>query len=244
MKKLIGSLLVLANVVTLAQEGVITYAETVKMTRKIPPQFADMIPKEFNNEMVLIFNSEESIYRAPEAEGEVAEEIAASQSDQMRFRFRRMRANNTRYRNHVDNLTLEQQNFMGRDFLIEGADEDVKWKMEGQQKTIAGYVCMKAVSMRNDTIPVTAWWTPQIPLATGPGNDGKLPGLVLALDINNGDMVSVATKVELRPLSEEEKAMEPQKGKRISREEFNKIRDEKMKEMKEMGGGQWQMRRN
>lgn len=245
MKKiaLIGTILLSFS--TIAQEGVISYKETVKMTRRVPPQFADMIPKEFNNDMILVFNKTESTYRAAEREENVAEEIGADRMQRMMTRFKRMRATNERYRNHSENVTIEKQNFMGRDFLIEGADEEVKWKMESQQKKILGYLCMKAVYMRNDTLPVTAWWTPQIPLATGPGNDGKLPGLVLALDINNGDMVTVATNIDLRVLTEEEMLMRPEKGKKMSREEFNKMRDEKIEEMREMGGGRgFRMRGN
>lgn len=245
MKSISIVLLLFFSVLVSAQEGVIVYQETMKMTRRIPPQFADMVPKEFNNQMILYFNANESVYKAAPQEGDVAEEIGASQMDRMKMRFKRMRGNNETYRNHAEKLTIEKQSFMGRDFRIMGAEEDVKWKMEGQQKKIADYICMKAVYMRNDTIPVTAWWTPQIPIPTGPGNDGKLPGLVLALDINNGDIVTVAKQVDLRAIKDEEKVMKPEKGKEMTREEFNEMRKEKMEEMREIGGGNWsRMRRN
>jgi GLPGLI family protein len=226
-------------------EGVVDYEETRKMTRKVSPQFADMVPKEFKTKMTLNFNSNESIYKPAPAEDNVADQIDARQGGGMRFRMRQMRANSEIYQNISENVNIEKQDFMGRIFLIDGTDNDIKWKMDGQQRKIAGYLCMKATHMRNDTVPVTAWWTPQIPISNGPGNNGKLPGLVLALDINNGDQVTVATRVELRALTIEEQVIRPEKGKEVTRQEFNKIRDEKMEEIREAGGGsRVRMRRN
>ncbi len=225
-------------------EGVIIYEETRKMTRKLPPHIADMVPKEFKNLMILTFNSNESSYKPAPVEENVAEQIDARHGGGMHFRFREKRANNETYRNLSENISIEKLDFMGRIFLIDGSDNEIKWKMSGDQRKIAGYLCLKATHMRNDTIPVTAWWTPQIPIAAGPGNNGKLPGLVLAIDINNGDQVTVATNIDLRALTAEEQIVQPEKGKQVTREEFNKIRDEKLKEMKESGGGEFRMRRH
>jgi len=238
-------LLSLAISTSAQKEGVVLYEQTRKTTFRVPPQMADMMPKHIEIQMILTFNENESIYKAAPVDEDLANTISPTRIERMQMRFKRMRANSEIYRNLEGKVTIEKQTFMGRDFLFNGANEKIKWKMSSDQRKIAGYVCMKSTYMRNDTIPVTAWWTPQIPIANGPGNNGQLPGLVLALDINNGDDVTVAIKVDLRTLTEDEQIVRPDKGKKVTREEFDKMREDKMKEMEEMGGGgRIRMRRN
>ncbi len=82
---------------------------------------------------------------------------------------------------------------------------------------------------------ITAWFTPSIPVQAGPENFGNLPGLILELDINDGDTVFSIDKLELKEL--ENKIEEPAKGKEVTREEYRQIVREKMKEMREQGDG-------
>jgi len=225
------------------QSGVVVYEQTMKMDLDLPPEFKDMVPKERKFKMQLLFNESESIYKdMPEEEADVAEEIESSQGN-MRFKFKMDRPKNETYKNLKDGVTVEKQSLMGRDFRIIGAPEKIQWKMGGEKKQIAGYLCIKATHMR-DTIPVIAWFTPQIPVQNGPGTMGQLPGLILELDVNEGKQVTKAIRVDLRALKEGEVITAPTKGKEIKREKFNKLREEKMKEMKEMGGGKRMMIRH
>ena len=61
--------------------------------------------------------------------------------------------------------------------------------------------------------------------------------MILKLDRNDGEIIIEAKNVELKKL--DKKAIKaPKKGKKVTQEEFEKIRDEKIKEMEaEMGGG-------
>lgn len=77
---------------------------------------------------------------------------------------------------------------------------------------------------------VTAWFTPQIPVKTGPGEFGGLPGLILEMNIDRTTLL--CSKIVLNP-SEELTIDVPTKGKEVSREEYNQIVAEKMKEMQE-----------
>jgi len=77
---------------------------------------------------------------------------------------------------------------------------------------------------------VTAWFTPQIPVKTGPGEFGGLPGLILEMNIDRTTLL--CSKIVLNP-KEEIKVIPPDKGKEVSREEYNEIVAEKMKEMRE-----------
>ncbi|MEP0264993.1 GLPGLI family protein [Dokdonia sp.] len=84
------------------------------------------------------------------------------------------------------------------------------------------------------TETITAWYTPMIPASHGPAEFGGLPGLIL--ELNTGNTTMLCTKVVLNP--QEEIAIEvPEKGKKVTREEYRKIVDEKAKEMSERFGG-------
>lgn len=238
-------ILVTGLAATAQQEGVITYQETIKLKFELPPEFVDMIPKERQRKSILIFTSKESIYKALKDEESVAKEIEANNGGGMQMRFMGRADNNETYKNLEEGATIEKMEFFGREFRIIGV-ERINWKMTSEQKKIGSYVCMKATSMR-DTIPVVAWFTPQIPISNGPGSIGQLPGMILEVDIDNGTRVITAIDVDLRPLTEADQIIVPDKGKELTREEFNKIRDEKMEEMREMGGGRngsFMIRRN
>ncbi len=73
-----------------------------------------------------------------------------------------------------------------------------------------------------------AWFTPKIPISTGPDVFFGLPGLILAVEIN-GETAFMATSVDLNPPAEGV-ISKPDKGKKVSLEEFNKIMAEKIKE--------------
>lgn len=84
------------------------------------------------------------------------------------------------------------------------------------------------------TETIVAWYTPMIPASHGPDEFGGLPGLILELSTNNTTML--CTKVVLNP--KEPIAIEPPvKGKKVSREEYKSIVEEKAKEMAERFGG-------
>lgn len=100
---------------------------------------------------------------------------------------------------------------------------------------ILDYLCMKAeFSDTADTY--IAWFTPQIPIANGPGEYGGLPGMILMLDKNNGERTITATEI-IEEEVDEELLVEPTKGKEVTSEEFREIMHEKMKEMGGQGGG-------
>ncbi|GAB5401544.1 MAG: GLPGLI family protein [Aureisphaera sp.] len=83
---------------------------------------------------------------------------------------------------------------------------------------------------------VTAWFTPQIPVQMGPGEYGGLPGLILEMNIDRTTIL--CSKIVLNP-KEAEEIKKPEKGKEVTREEYNKIVKEKTEEMRDnwRGGG-------
>ena len=77
---------------------------------------------------------------------------------------------------------------------------------------------------------VTAWYTPQIPVSNGPGEYAGLPGLILEMNIYRTTIL--CSKIVINP-NEADPIDAPDKGKEVSREEYNKIIKEKMDEMRE-----------
>ena len=90
-------------------------------------------------------------------------------------------------------------------------------------------------------IIVTAWYTPQIPISSGPGEYQGLPGLIL--EVTADKTIMLCTKVVLNP-KEKEIIEKPEKGEVVTREEYNIIVKDKIEEMRQMYGGRGRGRRN
>ena len=228
---------------TQSTEGVVTYTETIKMKIEVPEgmneeEFRKMVPSEQKASKILVFNAQESLYSdAPDQApgGTDATFNSDTEDGDLQMNFKIERPENHQYRDIANGKRIESTEFFGRFFLINEEPKRMKWKVSAEQKQLAGYLCQKAV-LQDTSRQVEAWFTPQIPVSIGPGEFADLPGMILELSMNNGDRTVVAEKVELKTL--DKKAIEkPTKGKAVSREEFTKIRDEKLKEMGASPGG-------
>jgi len=240
MKKLaLLSVVLLTPLFLLAQtSGEIKYTQTMKIEipDRVPKEFRDRIPKERKVNKVLSFNKTTSTYK--NGENLRRGEGGPSGGDGVRMRFRGGggNANAITYKDLDANQLIDNRDIMGKQFIIEGSVEQSTWKMTGQKKTILGYMAMEASTMINDTVAVIAYFTPQIPVSNGPGTFHGLPGMILEVNVDNGRLVTVATEVALKDV--EAKDLEkPTTGKKVTKEEFDAIRKEKMKEMREQRGG-------
>jgi GLPGLI family protein len=237
-----------------ANEGVITYESKVNLHRNLPPERAEqkaMIPEYRTTKEQLFFNAQESMYKTL-----IEDEDEEFSTGSGGFRMVMRGQNNEIYINPESEQILSKQEFFGKEYLITDTVKLSPWKFGTETKTILGYVCKQAYytlteevnSMRISgsgpptpekrmvTREITAWYTDQIRPSLGPERFGTLPGAVLAIDINNGERVIVATKVDLRPLKKNE-LKAPEKGQRVSRSEFRKITEEQMEKMRANGGG-------
>lgn len=104
-----------------------------------------------------------------------------------------------------------------------------KWKVMNELREIEGYMCVKAVTKdttKNQTI--TAWFTNQIPISSGPEGFGDLPGMILMLDINDGTCIieatSITTDIPQHPIPKK------LKGKRVSHAKYQEMISKFMKE--------------
>ncbi|CAL2102110.1 Ribonuclease Z [Tenacibaculum sp. 190130A14a] len=203
---------------------------------------------------VLNFNANESLYKE--------EERLGNPNGDRGGRFQSMMSsfsNGVQYKNVKEKELLESKEFFGKNFLIEEKLDDLKWEMTGETKQIGQYTCLKATVVkkvedldfrrfrprrnRNNEegkeetpevkkeVLVTAWYTPQIPVSNGPGEYGGLPGLIL--ELNAGKTTVLCSEIVLNP-SEKQEIKKPTKGKKVTREEYDKIAQKKMEEMREM----------
>ena len=67
-------------------------------------------------------------------------------------------------------------------------------------------------------------------------NFNSLPGTILQIDINEGERVITAIKIEGRPLKKNEMKI-PSSGQRISQKALSKMMDEQRDRMRANGGG-------
>ena len=125
------------------------------------------------------------------------------------------------------NRQIVQVELMTRFFLIENEIDSQAWKPGTNLRKIQGYICMDA-TMKKEEETITAWFTPKIPVSLGPENYRGLPGLILAVDIND-ENVLLATSVDLTP-PPDDSISRPKNGKMIKQEAFDKIVAEKIDE--------------
>lgn len=220
------------------KEGTVIFTETLQLNIELPEdmeeQMKDMIPGSQSYTKSLLFNEKESLYTDYEpAENEDIE--VAHESDGMEFKMVMKRPENIHYANLESGDFINSREFFGRMFLIDGTTKNLSWKLTGEQKKVLDYVCQKA-TFKDDEMEVVAWFTPQIQVSAGPDSFAGLPGLILEVDIDNGERTIVASSVNMEALSADA-ITAPSKGKKVSKEKFEKIQEEKMKEMEtEMGG--------
>jgi GLPGLI family protein len=166
------------------------------------------------------------------------------------------------YKNIQEGKFERESNIFGKPFLVKDSMERKKWKLTDETKQIGEYTCHKATferivqarrmmvlgdvdkdekeeeaaPVKMDTVIVTAWYTPEIPVSHGPSDYWGLPGLIL--EVNNGGTTLICSKIVLNP-SEAFEITKPEKGKVVTQAEFDVVQAEKMEEMmKKYSGAQ------
>ncbi|WP_456437248.1 GLPGLI family protein [Psychroserpens sp.] len=222
--------------------------DSTQMASGMADQMIEMLKKQFEKTYILNFNKEESIYKeeealsAPNPQGMDVVMIMAGGSDVL-------------YKNIKEKRFANQNESFSKVFLIKDDLNEIEWKLEPETRNIGDYTCFKATTTREvediergisfddhedlsttdkepkmKVITITAWYTPQIPVSVGPGNYHGLPGLIL--EINDGTETVICSKIVLNPKNAS-KIVEPDNGKELTQDAYDKIMDKKMKEMEE-----------
>jgi len=197
---------------------------------------------------ILSFNKEESVF----TEEDQLDAISGA-TDSWGKNF----APGKQYKNVKTNTQLQQQEFYGKKFLVKDVLQPIDWSLESETKKIGNYSCFKATAsiptneltwysfswdkLRNSSASdstavkevkmtqIEAWYAPQIPVRHGPLDYWGLPGLILEVSADNTTML--CSKIVLNP-DEIIEIEVPSKGKEVSKNEYQNIITDKMKEFR------------
>ncbi|OSY86885.1 hypothetical protein WH52_14465 [Tenacibaculum holothuriorum] len=211
----------------------------------IQKQLHEQLKRQFQRTFTLEFNNYESTYKqeaklsAPQPTNGVTIQVFGNGG-----------GTDVLYKNVKEGRYVNKTEISGKRFLIKDKLPNYDWEMTGETKTIGRYTCYKAERSREEerrsfsvneegkeedktekvTVKTVAWYTPEIPINNGPGMHWGLPGLIL--EIQEGKQTIVCSEIVINP-SDKIVIEEPTKGKKVTQEKFDKIMDEKSKEMME-----------
>jgi GLPGLI family protein len=230
-------------------------------TNNLPPDRAKyilgMMKKALEKNYILDFNSNSSYF-------EVEEVLEAGGRQGGGFNWMQFVGGPDGGSLHKDlqsKIYINKKELFGKIFLVKDSITPSKWVMTGETKQIGIYNAYKATITKEveerefnfgrrptgggesesepeapkmREVVMSAWFTPEIPVSTGPAMYGGLPGLIL--EINDDKTIILCTKVVLNP-KVKIKIKAPSKGKVVTKSEFDQIAEDKAKEMEEMYQG-------
>lgn len=257
MKKILFFASIFYSLFSTAQmkQGKVVYERIIKMQFRgnMPPELAANMPKERKDRFELAFANNQSLW---ESIPDMEENNETSGEANGNFRVMRFGGgDDLTYHNFETGKSVQQRELNAKNYLVEDSIQKLNWKLSEETKTILGhkvqlakterYAMRSVMTMENgemkrqmipDTSVINAWIAMDIPVPAGPEFQGQLPGLILELNINNGQIVYNA--VEISPKVNPSTIKEPKGGKRITAAEFNKERDKSFEEMqRNMPGG-------
>ena len=247
-----AALLFISQLQAQQKEGKVIYERTMQMQIHISDndQVQQMLPKTRTDKFELNFGNNQSLWKHVEEEDNNNEVSEGG----MQIKMAVTGMDDITYCDFEKASKTEQREMLGKKFIISDSIRKLNWKLSDESKTILGYTCHKATAQRfgkrmmmnmdngkmerkevNDTSNMVAWYTTDIPVPAGPEVQGQLPGLILALDMNDGRMVYVATSI----FSKTDVALikEPTKGKKVTPVEFTVERNKMMEEMQKNNQG-------
>lgn len=202
---------------------------------------AEQLGQTITDEFVLEFTSDESIFK-------MLPKLQKPNPQAGRITIRRtiMGEDEILYKNLKEKKLLNEKELYSKKFLIQDNLDNKDWELSKESKTIGEYVCFRAIwrsprpivegdkddssQLRSEADEIIAWYTPQIPVQNGPTKYDGLPGLIL--EVQQGNQKFVCTKIVLNP-DESIVIEKPNKGKKVSQEEFDIILEEKSQDMRE-----------
>lgn len=231
-------------------EGSIQYTTKRDMHRTLEgtsaEAYKDFVPQfqEFKTE--LIFNEKVSLYQnvQDDTSNDMSPEDMEQGNVQVEIDFGGDESEDNKiYFDTESNTVIEQRDFLGKLFLLEETLEGIDWKVSEETDTILGKICTKATTIvdgnmngESMNIDVAAWFTTEIPVSLGPGSYRGLPGIILKVDFDHGFEIIEATNIDMGTVTKST-LKKPNKGKKVTSEEYETIVAQRMKQMQEQFGG-------
>ena len=263
MKKIIFSLLLItsASIAAIAQmkEGKISYERKINMHRFITdPEMRARVPEFRTDKFELLFTEQASLFRTV-VDDEAPDPFANNGGDRGGGpRFMMRMPETSTYTDLNAQMQYESRAMFEKTFLVVDSLKQNKWKISGETKTIAKYLCKKATTMiaapqqvrmrfgngprpAEDTaapkpkeVELVVWYTEDIPVSVGPDSYAGLPGAILEVDTDNGSNVIMATEVSAKFPKKE--LVQPTKGDKMNRAQFQDAMKKIMEDMQRGGG--------
>ena len=247
------------------KEGKIVYERKINMWKMITdPEMRTRIPEFRTSEFELLFNDQASLFRSV-PEDEAPDPFANNGGERGGQRFMFRMPETTTYTDISGQMQYESRPMFEKTFLIVDSLKPLKWKISEETKTIAKHVCKKATTMitaqnvrigggggfrmgrnNNDTTnkpnaaitpketEVVVWYTEDIAASVGPDNYSGLPGAILEVDVDNGSNVTTATEVTSKYPKKE--LVQPTKGDKMNKAQFQDAMKKLMEDMQKGGG--------
>jgi len=228
-----------------------------RLTEEQKKDVAQRLKNRLEKTYVLTFNKEESLFYE-----DVKLDAMSGATDSWGQNF----TPGKQYKNVKSNSQIQEQEFYGKQFLVKDSLQPITWKMGTETKMIGNYTCFKATAsiptnelewynfswerlrkseaQKTDSTTVAAqeaikmteveaWYTMQIPVSHGPLEYWGLPGLILEVSANSTTLL--CSKLVLNP--EETIEIEAsEKGKVVTKQEYQTIVGKKMKEFRDNRG--------
>ncbi|TLU99637.1 GLPGLI family protein [Dyadobacter luticola] len=164
---------------------------------------------EYKEKMVLLFNEKQTFYTYKKKE----ENEGGYSWNREEYKI---------YRNLEKETKTDIMEMLGKVHIVEDSLKAPNWKVMNKIKEVAGHMCMMAVT--EDTIKgqkITAWFANDIALSAGPELYSGLPGMILELEVNDGEITVTAQEVKMRPVAAAELELPKKvKGKKIDNKQY------------------------
>lgn len=207
------------------KEGKIIYERKTNMHKRITPEqesMKNMIPEFSTAKMELLFSATESVFRQLEEEEDIRDEAGGPEERRMTVR---MGGNNQVYKNYTTGKVIELRELGPKKYIIEDSLSLLKWKFnEPDTRSIKGYTCKKAITKNQQGSDVVAWYTDEIACPGGPEIFGGLSGMILELNIADGEVVFTA--IDITDKADLKMVKAPVNGKKISKKDFQQMTEE------------------
>uniref|UniRef100_UPI004049BCBE GLPGLI family protein n=1 Tax=Gelidibacter sp. TaxID=2018083 RepID=UPI004049BCBE len=209
--------------------------DTVKMSAEkseILSFVKGILKNNLEKDFVLEFNNNESLY---------FQDVKLSTPTPNSFNFGDFDANNDLvFKNLKTKEVVIKKEFLGKLFLIKDTLPNHNWVLTDEFKMIGKYNSRKAIlntssltqfdDEKENSSQIIAWYCTEIPISNGPEEFYGLPGLILEIE----DEIKILKITDLFfEFNDKVKIEFPTKGEIVSREEFKRIEEKKIKELKE-----------
>ena len=109
--------------------------------------------------------------------------------------------------------------------LVNKTNKILDWEVTAESKKIGDYLCYKAIYLdkfinrqgKSTSVPITAWFAPNLPYSYGPKYFNGLPGLIL--ELQDRETTFLASSITIS--NEDEVKIDFPKGKTVNQESYN-----------------------